>query len=495
MNKSPIKQIYLLLVIIGGFVSLSIYSTYALFTYEQVTENVATINTLDHLTIDTKINEYKRIKLDANSFTTINIEVNNYGEDELCYGVWYEALGNIKNIYMYRANENVITTGTISSIKTETVPIVAINNNNDEVYINIGVNSSNANNCSLNLKDDAILITEIYEEKYLNDYILKQIDDEEIIKESEYQEIENYIITLDDSKLIVSNDYKFKDGLFTLTNPFEIDINDYEFKEQEIYYFQLDNNLHEMYKINTIKESELITTKFIGFISSINGLIKYDNNLEYYGANPNNYICLNNNENSCEMYRIIGLFIDENNEKYNVKIVKNDFLGEAKYSNTSNLMIDNNVNSNIYDYLEDYYDNSLTENVKNMIIEYPYKTDYNDDNSKELIDIYNYNSLNNYNLNVGLLSLTDYLYASNCNDKKLNEYNQECYANNWLNKYNQEMLINRLDTGTSSIYTISNGIEKTSYDKELNIRPVLYLKDDITYILGDGTINNPFIIR
>lgn len=491
MKKTPIKQIYLLLIIIVGIVSLSVYSTYALFTYEKETGDIVNISTLSYLSVDSNILEYKRIKVEANSLTKISINVNNSLSNNTCYGIWYDSLGN-DNVFAYKKDNNSMTTGTLDSLSSLSVPIIILNTSDDNAYVNVGVNSSDGNECNLNLDINRKIITEIYEPIHINDYILNNISEEETEKDSEYREIKNYLINRNMDSLIVSTSFEFTDGIFTLKEPEDIPIDN--LLEDETYYFLLNNNNHEMYRIDSMTKEIINTTRFIGFIKSTNGIIEYDNNLEYYGANPDNYICFDNKDNSCNLYRIIGLFYNKEENKYNLKIVKNDFLGEYQYSLTNNYLVDNDVNSSIYDMLKEYYDN-LSDYAKNEIIEYEYKNDYNDSLEEDLINIYNYDSKNNYILNIGMLSLSDYLYASNCNTKKANEYDNDCYINNWLYKYNKEMLITRLDTNNDKIYAIKDGIYNEKYDSLLSMRPVMYLNSDIILIKGDGTINNPFIIR
>ena len=67
MNKLPTKQIYLLVVIITGIIALSVYSTYAIFTFEGTTGNIVSIYTPNSLEISESISEYKQITVPKNS--------------------------------------------------------------------------------------------------------------------------------------------------------------------------------------------------------------------------------------------------------------------------------------------------------------------------------------------------------------------------------------------------------------------------------------------
>ena len=489
MSNTPIKQIYLLLIIIVGIISLSVYSTYALFTYEKETGDIISINTLSILSIDTDIIEYKRILAKHNSLTTIDIDVNNSLSNNLCYGIWYSVIDG--NVSVYKYNNDSMTSGFLDGLSNRKVSIIIINTNDNDLYVNIGVNSSSSDECVLNLDSNKHLITDIYEPKYLNDYIIKNILEEELEKDSEYGEISNYLIDREDDSIMVSSSFEFDNGVFTLIEPSLVKIVD--MKDDELYYFMINDNNREIYRIDSISSDKINTTRIVGFIDSINGMIKYDDNIEYYGANPDNYICFNDGISECDLYRIVGVFYDKENKKYNVKIVRNDYLDKDQYSLVDNNLISDEVNSNIYDKLNEYYD-KLPDDIKEYIMEYEYKNDYNDELDMELMDIYNYESKNNYKLYVGMLSLSDYLYASNCNDKKVLEYGDDCYINNWLYKYDKEMLITRLDINDEKIYAVGDKLYQEKFDSVLNMRPVIYLNSDIVIIKGNGSISNPFII-
>lgn len=492
MVNNTIKQIYLLLIIIVGIISLSVYSTYALFTYEKETGEIVKISTLDELSIDASINEYRRVYVKGDSLTTVDVDINNSVNNMVCYGIWYNVLDGINGVHAYKANNNSLTGGTLEGLANRRVSLVIFNDNKKDAIVNVGVSSSMGEECNLNLSSNKHLITEVYKVVYLNDYLLDTVDEKEIEKASEYKEISDNLIKKESiNEIMVSSSFEFIDGVFTLIDPNKIDIAD--IKEDGLYYFMLDDNNREMYKIDSINGEYINTTKYIGFVESVNGIVKYEDNLEYYGANPDNYIYFDDGEEQFNLFRIVGMFYDKENNKYNVKIVKNDYIGVEKYSLIDNNLFVSDVGNNIYDVLSKYYDN-FSLNAKKRIIEYEYKIDYNDETNNELIDIYKYDSKNNYKLNVGLLTLTDYLYASNCNTKKFLEYDMDCNKNNWLYKYENEMLINRLDINDIDIFMIGDTFT-TKYDTELNIRPTLYLDSDVMLIKGDGTINNPFIIR
>ena len=63
MNKLPTKQIYLLTIIIVGIIALSVYSTYAIFTFESETSDIVSIHTPKSLNISENIYEYQQLSI------------------------------------------------------------------------------------------------------------------------------------------------------------------------------------------------------------------------------------------------------------------------------------------------------------------------------------------------------------------------------------------------------------------------------------------------
>ena len=57
-----------------------------------------------------------------------------------------------------------------------------------------------------------------------------------------------------------------------------------------------------------------------------------DNSYRYAGANPNNYVCFGSVEETCpaeNLYRIIGVFDDDKDSNYQIKLIKADYTTSA----------------------------------------------------------------------------------------------------------------------------------------------------------------------
>lgn len=289
---------------------------------------------------------------------------------------------------------------------------------------------------------------------------------------------------------------------------------------------------------NDIKEeAELVTNKsFVDFITqdlySTNGTNDLyfhsssldksagDNSYRFSGVNPNNYVCFgytdasicNSTNNADYLYRIIGVFnvlakdndTDASNTKQLVKLVKNAYYTTNTYNwnedtnvnndwNTSdiNLRTLNNVyllnlgswadyiaiptwivGGNINTYITSSYSNTVyTREVSNPAI-------YNTSNNK-----------------IGLMYVSDYLYATNSiywtttNTIKKNE--------NYLSIAENEWFITRDSNTTNNVfYKDSNGsIKSGSVIESYYVRPTFYLKSTIKVSTKhSGTQKDPYRI-
>ena len=77
MNTNRIKQIYLLLIIILGIVTLSVYSTYSIFTLEAESTDIVSIHTPNNLSVSYSSYEYKQVTVPKESTINTDIEVRN----------------------------------------------------------------------------------------------------------------------------------------------------------------------------------------------------------------------------------------------------------------------------------------------------------------------------------------------------------------------------------------------------------------------------------
>mgnify|MGYP005784855061 FL=1 len=270
-----------------------------------------------------------------------------------------------------------------------------------------------------------------------------------------------------------------------------------------------------------------------------------DNSYRYAGADPNNYVCFGSDEVSCadnNLYRIIGLFDDNKDGTYNIKLIKYDYatsdiLGisgaysQKYYYDTSfykgNINIDyigtylwgegrrpsywelsslNTINLNTT-----YWDN-LGIKWQNLII----TTTWNVSESYDLTALSVQNSYQNEIINsvetkiyedeIGLMYVSDYGYAASPENWIiiLSNYDNDINRNNnWLYMGLYEWTI----TPVSSLEAGAFGIYNLNYDGGISfildtggglqpvaVRPCFYLNSDVTYVSGTGTQSDPFRI-
>ena len=515
MNKLPTKQIYLLMIIVFGIITLSIYSTYSIFTLERESSDIVSIHTPNNLSISLDTYEYRQVSVPANSYITTDVDIYNNFNYDICYSVWYNiATKNIdqSKIKIYEnTNESITTSGTLSSVSNRRINLLIINDNDSEVKVNIGLsNAENKETCELNITSDKQLITNMIDNpKILTDNIInntKPTNNEEGYLT--YKDVEKEILLSNDNKIYVSLEFTYKDELFSLKNPDEITMD--KISDYHNYYTCLENNeCTILYNIidTTKEENNYKITKYnllSGYLSGNTGLRKINNDYYFYGDNPNNFIYFNcTNEldnNTCELWRIIGFIYDTEDNKYLTKIIKEDYLLNDKYSDNSQEW----DKSSIYKYFTEEY--KLNDNY---LKEISFKQENITDLSTKINDISLYK--NNIKTNITLMNLSDYLNASICENREINNYKDECLKNNWLNKnkevnewttslkyiepYKDETTEEIITPDNNTIYSVGNTIEDKVISSKLNVRPVVYLKSRMFLTSGDGSFENPYVIR
>ena len=268
-----------------------------------------------------------------------------------------------------------------------------------------------------------------------------------------------------------------------------------------------------------------------------------DENIRYYGSDPNNYVRFNN-----ELWRIIGVFGN------NVKLVRSEKLGELSWdSSASSVNNGRGVNewsqSDLKNYLNTMYyggtsvtcynrqnnqtttcpTNKLDETSKSLIDNHIWNTgaiNWGDvyDSTTELFDTVEFynaergsvngkicSSSNNCNDTVertitwtgyvGLPYITDYAYASSendCNTKIDKSSTYKCKNNNWMH-YGQDTWMLSPDANPDfarAVWGVYGG-DVNSYGAALPLSafPTIYLKSNILIESGNGTSSNPYILK
>ena len=159
--KIKIKEAYLLVLIVLGLVSLSVYSTYALFIKEVTIDNVVSFNTSISLS-DSNLVEYELVTLSPNETKIIELVVSNSSTSTLYYGCWYELLttNNDISVGVYTEKNNTSASGTLDTSATKTILLGVVNNSTSTTLVNIGVVGSTTEN--LGLSSSRTIVTDTY---------------------------------------------------------------------------------------------------------------------------------------------------------------------------------------------------------------------------------------------------------------------------------------------------------------------------------------------
>ena len=303
---------------------------------------------------------------------------------------------------------------------------------------------------------------------------------------------------------------------------------------------------------NKAPSVNLMNDRIGGKITSLDG-----GNIRYYGASPNNYVYFNCSDysnqtsNTCEVWRIIGVF---GNEVKKVKLIRNTSIGEYSWDNK------NTTTGAEYDYGKsdwstarlmkllnpsDYYtvdtndqglgqslyynsgsgkcysgQNNATvdcdftstgiknDTTRNLIAEAPWSIDNFCCSSFYSDGAFIYESLgrtfDGWKGKIALASPSDYGYATEfgtfyCN-KQLNSYdNTACKSNNWMKAIlappstNDGWLLSPFNDEID-VWTVSlsgNLYHQSAYNAN-RVLPVLYLNSDVEFKDGDGSASNPY---
>lgn len=260
-------------------------------------------------------------------------------------------------------------------------------------------------------------------------------------------------------------------------------------------------NVNGNYRYNPILDcgDEYHTTKLVDYINSNelivqsgNGLYKLNNELVYRGDKVNNYLKLGG-----KTYRIVKIV-----DGY-VVVILTDEAESVNWDNrynvdkTSNVGINDYTISRIRDYLETLYNGSslLTNDAKLLVSSYDLKigtrTSNDTDKTGELEK-----AVVLENQYIGLLPVYDFLNASideNCTTTT----SRSCVNYNYLAKYkNSWWTVTASDVTTYSVFRITGGsVTLSNANKNAYLRPVLHLVSDTIYVSGNGSKNNPYVIK
>ena len=269
-----------------------------------------------------------------------------------------------------------------------------------------------------------------------------------------------------------------------------------------------------------------------------------DQNIRYYGSDPNNYVSFNN-----ELWRIIGVFGD------NVKLVRKDSLGELSWDSSESSVnngwgVNEWSQSALKNYLNEMYYGGTSVTCYNgkSKKEVTCPTGTIEETSKSLIDYHtwntgapNFNNLYNSTTKsldtvefykaergtkngkictsgtycndtvtrttewtgyIALPYVTDWAYASSeddCNTKMDKSSTYKCKNNNWMQRSTIAWYLSPNARGSDAgfaWYVSGDGYASYGYATyTYAVVPSIYLKSNVLIESGAGTSSNPYILK
>ena len=269
-----------------------------------------------------------------------------------------------------------------------------------------------------------------------------------------------------------------------------------------------------------------------------------DQNIRYYGSDPNNYVSFNN-----ELWRIIGVFGD------NVKLVRKDSLGKLSWDSSESSVnngwgVNEWSQSALKNYLNAMYYGGTSVTCYNgkSKKEVTCPTGTIEETSKSLIDYHtwntgapNFNNLYNSTTKsldtvefykaergtkngkictsgtycndtvtrttewtgyIALPYVTDWAYASSeddCNTKMDKSSTYKCKNNNWMQRSTIAWYLSPNARGSDAgfaWYVSGDGYASYGYATyTYAVVPSIYLKSNVLIESGAGTSSNPYILK
>ena len=277
-----------------------------------------------------------------------------------------------------------------------------------------------------------------------------------------------------------------------------------------------------------------------------------DNSYRYSGADPNNYVCFGSDAATCPdeyLYRIIGVFDENRDYEYNVKLIKADYttsdmLGTEgrDYVGNYNVHITNykgsmdtstiaayrwnydtsvspygsnnwttselnkiNLNTNYLNYLGNSWSDMIEDATwylggmtsSGNTAKSFYTGERNNAGYGSNPTTYGPENANGNSTKIGLMYPSDYGYAAypDAWTTNLSSYSSSAIKqNNWLYMGLAEWPITSYSPRSSNVFSLHvNGNLFNNYAAfGYSVRPVFYLKSNISYVEGNGTKASPF---
>ena len=229
-----------------------------------------------------------------------------------------------------------------------------------------------------------------------------------------------------------------------------------------------------------------------------------DNSYRYSGANPNNYVCFGSDAATCpndNLYRIIGLFDDDKDGIYNIKLIKNTSIGDYAWDSGNSNTWNSSTKPDIRTTLNSTFLGTINSAWQSKIATHVWKVGgMAQDNSATAKEYYNTeigssSSSTTDNMKIGLMYVSDYGYAAAPSNwtTALNDYDNAT-STNWLYLDDYEWTISRRPGYTSYAFFVDGPGFVYYYNVTISseVRPSFYLESSVVLTGGTGTLSDPY---
>ena len=228
-----------------------------------------------------------------------------------------------------------------------------------------------------------------------------------------------------------------------------------------------------------------------------------DNSYRYSGADPNNYVCFGLDAATCpddNLYRIIGLFDDDKDGTYNIKLIKNTSYGSYAWDSGESNRWNSSTKPDIRNTLNSTFLGTINSTWQEKIATHVWKVGGMDqDQSATAKDYYNTEIVSSSgsttdNMKIGLMYVSDYGYAAAPSNWTTELYDYEsATSTNWLYLGNEWTISRRADNTNNAFYVDDSGyVGRYNGTGAYAVCPSFYLESNVSIIGGTGTSSDPY---
>ena len=229
-----------------------------------------------------------------------------------------------------------------------------------------------------------------------------------------------------------------------------------------------------------------------------------DNSYRYAGADVNNFICLGSSEATCpadNLYRIIGVFGDNNHGLINqqlVKVIKNISIGNLAWDS---LASNDWANASLNQTLNSTFITDELSEIKDKIVEVTWKVSGHNTSgvtAKTFYTVEITNTTKTHKNKIALMYVSDYGFAATPDywTTNLNSYNSAAKNKDWLFIGDYEYFLSPDSSDAYGIWSMAGTGSVLNYVTESNaVRPSFYLNQSVQYISGSGQESDPIRIN